>query len=290
MYQSQQMHPFDYAKHKIADSSNKLYKYLLWAVFLAITLVIILIIALIVIIGTSIASIDPNNIYEIIGTLFTGGAVAITLLVIAGIGLIILMIMIYVQYYKLGSGFGLLHRSDPINENAKYASYGIQGYIVAIILGLFIPGYAGSVISLLGNASLAIGFYFVYKLFVDYKGLGRFNQKPTIMLFIAVAINLITSIVSFFSLYGGIGSIIGFILLVYGFRDLSKDIMVVLPPTAGPDVAQQVVSKTPQEVSVAKTTAVVTETPPTSDAKFCSNCGAKAQPGSKFCENCGSNL
>ncbi|MCG3222330.1 MAG: zinc ribbon domain-containing protein [Candidatus Heimdallarchaeota archaeon] len=285
MNQQSQMHPFDYAKHKIADSSNKLYKYLLWTVFIAIAMFIVIIISIVVILGSSLADLDPNDLYGMIEALFTGGAVVIALVVIAGLALIIILIMTYIQYYKLGSGFSFLHKADPINDYGKNASYGIQGYIVAIILGIFVPGIGGTVISLIGNASLALGFYFVYRLFVDYQNKGRFNKKPPLILFIAVCINLITSIVSFFTLFGPIGNIIGFIMLVYGFRDLSKDITFVQPPTGGPARDQPVQSQTPS-VSVA----AQTETSPSTGAQFCSSCGAKVQSGVKFCENCGANI
>lgn len=282
------MHPFDYAKHKIADSSNKLYKYLLWTVFIAIAMIIVLIISIVVILiplGFSIDDFDTNNLYNMAESLFAGGVVVIALVIIAGIALIIILIMTYIQYYKLGSGFSLLQKADPISESAKNASYGIQGYIIAIIIGIFVPGIGGTIIAILGNVALAIGFYFVYKMFGDYKTQGRFNLKPTIVLFIAVGINVITEIVTFFTLFGPIGSIIGFILLVYGFKDLSKDIMQVQPPTGGPVKEQPDPSQTP---SVSATTQTVTS-PPTS-ALFCSSCGSKVKSGTKFCENCGANI
>ncbi|NPD88322.1 MAG: zinc ribbon domain-containing protein [Asgard group archaeon] len=284
-YQSQ-MHPFDIAKYKISDSSNKLYKYLLWTVVIAIIMVIVLVVSVVALAsGFDFTDFDTNNLYSTIESLFAGGIVVIVLVSITGIALFIIMIMTYIQYYKLGSGFSLLQKSDSVSENAKNASFGIQGYLVAIIISIFVPDLAGAIISMVGNTALALGFYFVYRMFVDYQNQGRFNKKPTMILFIAATINLITAVASLFTTFGSIGSIIGFIMLVYGFRDLSKDIMQVQPPLGGPAKVQHIPSQTP---SVSVTTQ--TETPPPTGALFCSNCGAKFQSGAKFCENCGSNL
>jgi len=299
MAQTYQMHPFDVAKLKISESSQKLYKYLLWSVLIGIVLIVLVLIAVFVFIGLTIdelLTIDQDNIYDFATTIFSEGVVAAIILVLVGvIALIVISIMVYVQYYRLGSGYAFLARADPITPSSQYASYGIYGYIGGVILGMFIPGTAGSVISILANVSLAVGFYFIYKAFVDYRGQGRFNKSPNMMLFIAVAVNIITAVVNIFSLFGSIGSIIGFILLLLGFRELGKDIMIVQPPAGQPGPYADAPQVEPLEAHPAKL--VPSEPIPKAPephgepaGKFCSNCGAKQPVNVKFCQNCGGTI
>jgi hypothetical protein len=282
------MHPFDYAKHKLLDSSKKLYQFQLWNVLFGILLAIIVIIAIVVFlipVGFDVNNFDPTDIYGLRDT-FLG--IGIGLLVS---GLIILIafaitgIMIFIQYYRLGSGYSLLAKADPISDSAKNASYGFHGYIIATIIGIFVPGYGGLVVSILGTLALTLGFYFIYRSFVDYQNQRRFPKSPSFLLLIAGVLTLATDITSFFTPYGSLISILIPILLIFGFRGLVRELTLIQPPTGGSVKDQSVQSQTPIESVAAQT-----ETSPPTEGQFCSSCGAKAQPGSKFCENCGANI
>lgn len=288
------IHPFEDAKNKISDSSRKLYRYTLWATFLGFAFAIILIISLFVILiplGFMLEDFDLDNLYEsgealIASNFFTTGIVAAIFLGIVLVALIIIMIMTYVQYYKLASGFNRLHKSEPRDETTKYISYGIYGYVIAIIAGIFIPGTAGNIVNVLGNVSLAIGVYLIYKLFGDYKNEGRFKGKPSILLFIGLAIQAIASISSIFNEFGSLGSLLGFILMLLGFRDLSRDIRIVDPPSAQGIPAKSTPDQQYEE------TAPITSEPISAPASvdFCSKCGAKITTDGKFCQSCGAAL
>ena len=286
-----QVHPFDLAKRKISDSSKKLYSYLLATVVISVILVIISVIMFYVVLiplGFTIADFDPNNIYTSLEKIIDVSWIAIFIISTGGIILVILFIVIYVQYYKLGSGFSLLQKADPMFISPQYASYGIMGYVIAVIIGIFVPGYAGTAISLAGNLSLVVGFYFVYKTFSDYNQQRRFNQPPTKMLFIGVTINFISSIMAFFSLFSSIGTIVGFVFLLIGFRDLSRDVTLILLPGAvgSTPTSSQAAVPVKQEQHPIQSAAVE---PSVSKKAFCSSCGVKISHEDKFCPSCGAS-
>ena len=238
MSQNNTIFAFEDAKNKISVSSRKLYLYLIWTTIIGIVLAVVLLITLLVFLaalGLSITDFDLENIYEsaetLIGSgLLTSGLVMVILLVIAILALIIISIMSYVQYYRLGTGFSKLHASDPRTETNRYISFGIYGYVLAVVAGIFIPGTFGTVVTLLGNVSLAFGVFLVYQLFQGYAEQGRFKGKHSIILFIGIALNVVASITIFFNDFGIVGSLVGFILMLIGFRNLSRDIMLVEPP------------------------------------------------------------
>ena len=301
MAYAQQRHPFDVSRYSIKESSSKLLQYYIWTAVIIAAIVItavILMITIIIPLGITLADFDPNNFYAIFETMLNAGAItALAIIAIEAIILLIIQIMIYVQLYRLGKGFNLLYNSDPISASSNYASYGIYGYIIAIVIGIFFPGYAGTAISILGNISLTLGFYFIYQTFVDYNKQRRFNKKPTMLLFIGALIGLATSIASLFTLYGGIGSIIGYILLVLGYRDLSKDINFINPPGPGPvPTSVTVEAPTAQPPRAPTKDAEMTIVPKaekiskTTEQRFCPNCGAKVGKEARFCTNCGANI
>ena len=281
-----QVHPFDLAKQRISDSASKLYSYLLTTVIVSVIMVIVAVILFLVVLVPleyTLDDFDPNNIYESIESIVSASLLVIGVLAIGMIILLILFIMIYVQYYKLGSGFSHLQKADPMSMSPQNASYGIMGYVIAVIIGFFVPGYAGTAISLAGNLSLVVGFYFVYKTFTEYRQQGRINKPPTKMLIIAVTINIISSIVAIFTFYTTIGTIVGFIFLLIGFRDLSRDVTFILPPGAAP-TSSPVAVPVKQEQFPIQPAAVK---PSVSKKAFCSSCGAKISQEDKFCPNCG---
>ena len=299
MSQTYQMPPFDFAKYKISESASKLHKYTLWQVLSTFAIFVLFVIAIFVILipmGFSIADFDTNNLYELVESFFQGGAIIITFLAIIGIILIIISIMVFFQYYALGRGFEALYKIDPVSVSSQYASYGIMGYIIATIIGLFVPNVAGSVISILGSVSLAIGFYFVYRTFIDYRAQGRFRGSPTIMLFIAVAINLVSTIVSMFTIFATLGTIVGSILIIIGFRELAKDIMIIQPGATQPGPYDDSTTVQPIATHPAKPAPVdpipkATDPHRSSDeVRFCSSCGAKVSNVDKFCPNCGGTI
>ncbi|MCG3227677.1 MAG: hypothetical protein H7645_12225 [Candidatus Heimdallarchaeota archaeon] len=294
MNQTYTMNPFENAKNKISISSKKLYQYLIWATILGLILAVILLITFFVFLvnlGFALEDFDLDNIYESGEILFTSelistGLVALILLGIAFVALFVIMIIIYVQYYRLGTGFKKLHESEPEEETTKYISYGFYGFVIAEIAGIFIPGTFGNVVTILGNMSLAVGVYLIYQLFKEYNVQGRFKGKPSMLLFIGIALNVIAQLTSIFNDYGSFGSLIGFVVMLFGFRNLSRDIMIVEPPTG---------RKTPAESVQDSTQAEMTQTPsvPTVDStneRFCSHCGAKITIEGKFCQSCGKSL
>jgi len=294
MNQTHAMHPFEDAKYRISVSSKKLYQYLIWATVLGLILFVGLIVTLLVILiplGFSFEDFDLNDPYTsgqalLDSDFFSVAIAAAILLIIALVALLIIMIMSYVQYYRLGSGFNKLHLSDPRKETTRYISYGIYGYVIAIIAGIFIPDIGGVIVSILGNVSLAIGVFLIYQLFVDYKNEGRFTGKPSILLFIGIAMNVVSSISSLFSTYGTAVNLIGFILMLIGFNQLSKDILLVAPPGA-----QTAPAPTTQPDQPVQAVPPATETQPEpANERFCSKCGAKTTTDVKFCQNCGAQL
>jgi len=291
MNQTYGMHPFEYAKNKISESATKLYKYIIWTTVLGVILAVIMVVTYFVLLeplGFILADFDTNNIYTtgqalVDSGILETGIVAIIFLGIAGVGFLIFLVLSYIQYYKLGSAFSRLYVADPITETMKYISYGFYGYIIAIIASTFIPGIANAVVSILGNVSLAIAAYLIYQLFIDFKTQGRFKGKPSILLFIGLAINVVTSISSIFNTWGSFGSLVGFILMLMGFRDLSRDIRTVIPPT-GQTIQPKVTPVISTEDSTISTEDI--KTVPASE-RFCSNCGTKITSDVKFCSNCG---
>ena len=286
--------PFENAKLRISKSSKKLYQYLIWATFLGLAFAAILLVTLLAFLaslGYTINDFDLDNIYTSGETLFESGLFSTGLVIIIFLGivlvaLIVIMIMSYVQYYKLGTGFKKLHESEPGEETTQYISYGLYGYVIAVVAGIFIPGTFGNVVTILGNVSLAIGVYLIYQLFKEYSEQGRFKGKPSMLLFIGIAMNVIASITSIYNDYGGFGSIIGFILMLFGFRNLSRDILTVAPPTGGEMPAKTVPATSQPDVTPTSTV------PPTDTTgeRFCSHCGAKITTDGKFCQNCGQTI
>lgn len=292
MVQQTQIHPFDYAKSRLIRSSEKLYQYQLWSLLLGIALIILIIIAfftVLVDLGFDLETFDPTDIYEL-SDVFLG--IGIGLLVFGIIFLIafaIIGIMIFVQYYKLGTGYSLLAKADPSSISAKNASYGFHGYIIATIIGIFIPGYGGTAVTLVGTLALTLGFYFTYKTLVDYQKKGQFKKSPSLLLVVAGILSLASSIVSFFTMFGTLAGLLVPILMVFGFRELTNDLTLIQAP------GMSVSAKTPYQehpkqpipsspVQTADESATVT------GAQFCSSCGAKIQSGAKFCDNCGANI
>ena len=288
MVQQTQLHPFEHAKSRLIRSSRKLYQYQSGILIAGIALIILILIALFVFLiplGFSIETFDPTDIYAF-GDIFAGiGLGLLTFAIIFLIGFAILGIMIFIQYYQLGTGYSLLARADPSSSSAKNASYGFHGYIIATIIGIFVPGNGGTAVNLIGTLALTAGFYFTYKTLVDYKKKGQFPKNPSILLVVAGVLSLVSSIVSFFNLFGTLGGLLVPILLVFGFRELTNDLALIQAPGVG------VADKTPyQEIPEKEVPSSPTPAAPSADVQFCSHCGAKAQPGSKFCENCGNSL
>ncbi|MCE7747582.1 MAG: hypothetical protein GPJ51_04250, partial [Candidatus Heimdallarchaeota archaeon] len=96
MSQNYNLSPFESAKRKISESSNKLYKYTIASVIIAMILVVILIVTLIVVLGSSIESFDIDNLYQfgedlISAGLFTSGLIAAIFLIIAVIALLVIL-------------------------------------------------------------------------------------------------------------------------------------------------------------------------------------------------------
>ncbi len=291
MSQVYNLPPFEDAKKRISESSHKLYQYIIWSVIIAVILVVGLAITLIVVLGLGIEDLDISNYYDfgeqlIANGLFTTGLIAAIFLIIALIALIVILIMSYIQYYRLGSSFSKLHDAERTLETTKYISYGFYGYIIAIIAGIFVPGVGGTVVSILGNASLAVAAYLIYKLFVEYKRLGRFSGKTSMLLFIGLAVNVAAEIAATFTTYGPFGSLIGFVLILIGFRDLSRDIKLVVAPGG-----QQMKTEAPPADGYRPAQPATATVQPVKDQiRFCSSCGAKITAVGKFCQNCGANF
>ena len=283
---------FERTKHDISISANKLKNYIIFLVVAAIILVIIVAVILFVVLGFSVetlSTLDPNNLYQfgqdiIDSGLFTLALIPAIFLIIVGIGVIIIAILQFVQYIKLGSGFSKLYDADRALETSKYISYGFYGYVIAVIVGFFVPGIGGTIVSIIGNLSLAVGAYFIYQLFREYRNLGRYNSKISSLLFIGLAAQVISQIISAFTYYGGLLGLVGFILMLVGFRDLSRDIKLVAPP--GMQVIQPQASSSVQYAPTQTTTPVKK----TTGAQYCAHCGAKLTSNSKFCDNCGAEL
>ncbi|MHA1407560.1 MAG: zinc ribbon domain-containing protein [Candidatus Heimdallarchaeaceae archaeon] len=289
MAQVYQINPFEYAKQKISTSAENLRKYLLVSViisFISFAIAIIVIFAILIPLGFSLSNLEPEKMYAFMGNVFAGGILAIILMLLAVIALLVIFIIVYVQYFKLANGYKILADADPASTSAKNASYGIYGYVIAIILAIFVPGIAGSIISILGNASLALGFYFIFKTFEDYRLQNRFPKPPSKILFVGVLVNFISAIINIFSFYSSLGTIAGFILLLIGFGELSKDILLLQPPGAQTGTYQEV----PQKVKSEAKAVVQTPQVPETGSKFCERCGAKNEANAKFCVNCGASL
>ena len=291
------MHPFDYAKRKISESSQKLSQLLIWGVVIGIALIIIVAVVFIVVLGFNIDAIDVNDLYGLADAIFTAGAVGIALLAISGIALLIIVIMVYVQYYHLGSGFNILSEADKSVINSKNASYGIYGYLIATVVGIFAPGWAGIIFSILANVSLAIGFYFVYQTFLEFRKQNRFGKEPTKLLLAAVLVNIISAIVGIFTGYGSFGTIIGFILLLLGLRDLSKEITQIHPPGPAPVPSSVTVEapkaqppRAPAKEAEMGFIPKAEKISKPAEQRFCPNCGAKVGKEARFCTNCGANI
>ena len=291
------MHPFDYAKRKISESSQKLSQLLIWGVVIGIALIIIIAVIFIVVLGFDIAAIDMNDLYGLADAIFTAGAVGIALLAISGIALLIIVIMVYVQYYHLGSGFNILSEADQSVENSKNASYGIYGFLIATVVGIFAPGWAGSIFTIVASISLALGFYFVYQTFMEFKRQNRFSKEPTKFLLAAAIVNIISPVVTIFTGYGSFGSILGFILMLVGLRDLSRETTQVHPPGPAP-VPSSVTVEAPKaqpprapakEAEMGFIPKAEKITKP-AEQRFCPNCGAKVGKEARFCTNCGANI
>ncbi|MHA1552615.1 MAG: hypothetical protein ACTSQC_11800 [Candidatus Heimdallarchaeaceae archaeon] len=239
MSQNNTMYAFEDAKNKISVSSRKIYRYLILTTIIGLILAVVLLVLVLVFLsslGLTIADIDLDNIYETGALLISEEilATALAAVIILGISLlalVVISILTYVQYYRLGTGFSKLHSSDPRSETNRYISFGIYGYVIAVVAGIFIPGIFGTVVSLLANVSLAFGVFLIYQLFQGYTEQGRFKGKHSIILFIGIALNVVASITTLFNDFGTIGSLVGFILMLIGFKNLSRDIMLVEPPT-----------------------------------------------------------
>ncbi|MCG3259348.1 MAG: hypothetical protein H7644_06360, partial [Candidatus Heimdallarchaeota archaeon] len=199
MNQNYGIQPFEFAKNKASESSNKLYKYIILTTVLGIFLAMLFVIGYFVYLvdfGFTIESFDPNNIYATGEAIFNSGILTTGLILVIfagifGIALVVVMIMSYIQYYKLGSAFSRLHVADPIITTSKYISYGFFGYIIAIVASIFIPGIGSTIVSILGNVSLAVAAYLIYRLFLEYRTLGRFKRKSSFYLFLGLAINVV---------------------------------------------------------------------------------------------------
>ncbi len=286
---------FERSKHNISDSANKLKNYIIFQLVLGIILAIILGVTLFVALGFTTAELEnlnQNNMYQfgqdlINRGLFSTAVVAAVFLILVGVAFIIVSILLFVQYIRLGSSFNKLYESERMVGASKNISYGFYGYVVAVIIGFFAPGIGGSIVSIAGNTSLAIAAYFIYQLFIEYRDLGRFRGKPSNLLFIGLALQIISSIVSFFTLYGGLVGLIGFIMMLMGFRDLSRDMKLVASP--GRQVAQK---QAPQAAVYTPTQPAKAPAQATADTKikYCENCGAKLIANAKFCSSCGANV
>ncbi|MHA1198562.1 MAG: zinc ribbon domain-containing protein [Candidatus Heimdallarchaeaceae archaeon] len=292
MSQNVNLSLFESAKGRISESSNKLYKYTIASVIIAMIAVVILVVTLVVVLGFTMASFesfDMNDFYQlgedlIASGLFTLALIPAIFLIIVVVALVIVLILQFIQYYKLGTAFSKLHDADRTLETTKYISYGFFIYVIASIAGGFVPGIGGTIITVIANVSLAAAAYLIYQLFEEYKSLGRFLRKSNWYLVIGLAINAISAIISLFSTYGYSGSLIGFILMLMGFRDLSRDIKLVAAP--GGQVAQTAEPKTAAYSPAQSTPAPTQET----KTRFCSNCGAQSSTDMKFCQNCGKTL
>ena len=265
--------PFEAAKQKIAESAEKISKLFIWAIILGIITIILVIVAVVIaIVGTGASfEFDISNPYELISTMF-GAIIGLAVVVlIAGIAFFIIMIMIYINYYQLGKGFDILGQADPMAFNAKNASYGFYAYIIGIIIGFFVPNVGGVVISLLGNIALGVGFYFAYQTFKQYQQEGRLQVTPSYHALVGVSLSIIGNIINFSRFgFGGILSLIGFIFFLIGLRNISREVVMIAPPS--------------------EQAAPVTPATPAEQTKFCSNCGAKNNINDKFCANCGGDL
>ena len=301
MYQTQ-VNPFELSKRKISESSGKIAKLLIAVVVLLFVLLILVIIMLAIAAASSVA-IDPSNPYTLIGAAFSSFIVLGIFILLIGLAFIVIQIMVLVQYYRLGQGFSEVANMDPSLPNAKYASFGIYGYIICYVLGIIISRAFGQVITLLGTFSLAAGFYFIYVTFEDFRKQGRFGKPTSKKLFIAVAFTLVGNIMNFFNsiamvAVGGFFGLIGFILLIIGLKDLERDILLVTP--AG-TVSTRPTTQTPYQAPTSVPTSApaspapdqFSQSPKTQDvtqAKFCPNCGTKNELQDKFCISCGAKL
>ncbi len=289
MNQGYNIQAFERSKHNISESANKLKNYIIFEIVVGIILVTILGITLFVVLGftiENIENIDPNDIYQFVDDimaagLFTTGLIAAIFIILVGIVLAVVGILLFIQYFKLGSGFSKLHEADRTLETSKYISYGFYGYVITIIAGIFIPRTGGIVVSIIGSISLAIAAYFIYQLFNEYRNLGRYRGTVSSLLVIGLAAQAVSSIITAFTLYGGIVGLVGFFLMLIGFRDLSRDMKLVAPP-GGQVVQQAVQQEGPTKVEY------IPQEP--SKNENCPNCGDKLSANAKFCSSCGASI
>ena len=295
MNQSINIQLFERSKANISDSANKLKNYIIFQLVLGIILAIIL--GVIIFYSfkfttDDLENLNPNDLYQfgqdlVNRGLFSTAIVAAVFLIIVLVVFAIVSILLFVQYFRLGSSFNKLYESERTLETSKYISYGFYGYVIAVIVGFFVSGVGGSVLSIIGNVSLAIAAYFIYQLFIEYRNQGRFRGKPSNLLFIGLALQVISAIVAIFTLYGGLVGLIGFIMMLMGFRDLSRDMKLVAPP--GEQVAQTQASQaavyTPTQPAKPPAKA-----PADTQIKYCENCGAKLLANAKFCSSCGATV
>ena len=295
MYQTQ-VNPFELSKRKISESSGKTAKLLLAVVVISFILLILAIIIWVIALGSEM-TVDPNNPYSLVGVMFGPLIILGIFTLLLALAYIVVLIMLLVQYYRLGSGFSEFASLDQSLKNTKNVSFCIYGYIVCYVLS-FSPGTFGKILSLLSSFSLAAGFYFIYATFEDLRKQGRFAKPASKKLFIAVAFIIIANIMQFINgiaMFGvsGFLSLVGFILLIIGLKDLERDILLVAPMGVVPS---QPLTETPGQAPSVPPSSAPSQHPESlttqdvTQAKFCPNCGAKNAIQDKFCISCGAKL
>ena len=215
---------------------------------------------------------------------------------------------------KLSSELSLYQNTLDNSKKLSYGASGVLGYMIFKTISVLIVPYVPRVLLLLFFLLFGPPFIKAVAFSRTYKSLKEFEYKG-LTAFSVYAWTEVTALVLAFFMFIGEAESAGDVILTIGFWadivlltiiaiviilqadkfSIIGKIAVTLPPKQvpgmHPTVQPHYPPTQPQALQVPIQAIPQTEEPiAKASDRFCTNCGAKAQPNSKFCEICGAEL
>lgn len=261
---------------------------------------------------------DINALQDYLTNLIQEYSTIFSFMFFIAVILLIIGIMNLIAFFKLAKGFNMLARVIPpisrqANNSGNFIRFALFAQIASILLGSFISlggSYITEIINILAFILLVVAYYNISQIFKILYQNQLYPKKESKLLFYSQIIPLISMIPLSYSIYqlgtgseiniipliiSGVIIILGYIGMMLGFYNLSKDVFLIEINTF-----VSITETQRREYSTQKEEEVYIQQPkPTSEkysenqledelpVQFCSNCGTKLKPGKLYCRNCG---
>jgi len=259
---------------------------------------------------------DPEALTDYLESTMSEYLGSLTIVMLMGFFMFIVSIIYLFSFLQLSSSFARLGNIEPsLVQIAKNTSNILRTSIILIILGAFltfispeITIYISFSMYILSAALMAVGYFFISRIFKILHELGLFPKKESRLIFYGQIVMMISIIPLSFTginmtltpvIIAGVIALGGLTCVIVGFFRLSKDALLIkeIPVSATSMIQVQTGFKDPTfapnaDYSQPQTQETIDDTTAFSElgVGFCYNCGAKLFTKTQFCKNCGVEL